>query len=53
MSLVGKRRLSYAQVSRIRVLRGHGYKLTTLAEIFGLHKSTVSRIVNNIYWRTE
>lgn len=50
MSDVGKRKLGPAQVCRIRVLRAKGYRLSVLGEIFGLHKSTVSRICRRIYW---
>lgn len=45
------KKLTKSEVSQIRDMYRKGYKVTELADIFDVNHSTVSRIVQHVYWK--
>lgn len=45
------KKLTKGEVQQIRDLKRKGYKVTELAVIFDVAKSTISRITKNVYWK--
>lgn len=45
------KKLTKSEVSQIRDMYRKGYKVTELAVIFDVAKSTISRITKNVYWK--
>lgn len=45
------KKLTKSEVSQIRDMYRKGYKVTELAVIFDVAKSTISRIVKHVYWK--
>ncbi|MDB2215357.1 helix-turn-helix domain-containing protein [Mycobacteroides abscessus] len=45
------KKLTKGEVQQIRDMYRKGYKVTELAVIFDVAKSTISRITKNVYWK--
>lgn len=46
-----QKKLTRREVDRIRELKRNGMKVTEIADVFDVHRSTVTRIINRTYWK--